>query len=133
MERALEPDQCYYVQSEPAVHGRFDLDLEHDPPPDLAVEIEVTRSALDRMGIYAKLGIGEVWRFDGEKLLVVVLNENGRYEPSDASRSFPMLPPEEFARFLRMRRAPAIRKWFVPSCAWVRENLLPPAAGGGTD
>lgn len=48
---ALEPDECYWIENEPLVRGREDVDLETDPPPDLALEIEITRSALDRLSI----------------------------------------------------------------------------------
>jgi Uma2 family endonuclease len=130
LERGLEPDQCYYVQNEPTVHGRLDLDLEQDPPPDLAIEVEVSRSALDRMGIYARLGIGEVWRFDGEQLQVVLLNPSGTYDPIEASRCFPMLPMEEFTRFLRMREGTGDTQVVRAFRAWVRANLVrSPAAG----
>jgi Uma2 family endonuclease len=131
LKRGLEPDQCYYVQHEPTVRGRLDLDLEHDPPPDLAIEVEVSRSALDRMGIYARLGIGEVWRFDGESLQVVLLNDAGRYCPVDASQCFPMLPMEVFARFLRMREGTGDLQLVRAFRAWVRANLAPPSAAGG--
>jgi Uma2 family endonuclease len=55
--RGLEPDESYYIQNEAAMRGRVDLDLERDPPPDLAIEVEITRSALDKLGIYAALGV----------------------------------------------------------------------------
>jgi len=38
--RGIEPDNCYYIQTEPTVRGRQELDLETDPPPDLAIEID---------------------------------------------------------------------------------------------
>src|SRR5688572_8965256 len=42
-EKGLEPDECYYVRNETRVRGKRKLDLKKDPPPDLAVEIEVSR------------------------------------------------------------------------------------------
>lgn len=42
-ERGLEPDESYYIASESAVRGCLDLDLERDPPPDLAIEVEISR------------------------------------------------------------------------------------------
>src|SRR5262245_37165437 len=61
--RGLEPDECYWIEHEPVVRGRDDIDLDTDPPPDLALEIEISRSALDRMSIYAALRVPEVWRW----------------------------------------------------------------------
>ena len=66
VDRGLEPDECYYIANAGRVADRSQLNLETDPPPDLAIEIEITRNVLDRLGIYAALGVPEVWRFDGE-------------------------------------------------------------------
>src|SRR3954454_19090485 len=77
-DRGLEPDECYYLANAERVSGRK-IDLEVDPPPDLAIEVEISRSALDRMGIYAALGVPEVWRFDGETLRVAQLRADGTY------------------------------------------------------
>ena len=55
-------DQCYYIQYERAVRGKGDIDLIVDTPPDLAIEIDNTSSSLNRMAIYAALGVPEVWR-----------------------------------------------------------------------
>ena len=68
--KGLEPDQCYYIRNEPLIRGRMELDLTHDPPPDLAIEIDISRSSVTRLGIYAALGVPEVWRYDGEALQV---------------------------------------------------------------
>ncbi len=55
--RGIEPDNCYYIQNEPAVRGRQELDLETDPPPDLAIEIDISSSSVDKFGIYSALGV----------------------------------------------------------------------------
>ncbi len=67
-ERGLEPDECYWITSELAMRGKLDFDIDVDPLPDLALEVEVSRSALDKLGIYAALGFPEIWRFDGTGL-----------------------------------------------------------------
>ena len=43
--RGLEPDQCYYIQNEGKVWGKDHIDLQIDPPPDLAIEIDITSSS----------------------------------------------------------------------------------------
>ncbi len=63
-----------------------------DPPPDLAVEIDISSSWLDRLEIYATLKVPEVWRFVGEKLKVLVLAANGKYKERTKSLAFPALP-----------------------------------------
>lgn len=53
-----EPDNCFYVQNVTAIRGRLDIDLNSDPPPDLVLEIDITSKSLDRLPIYARLGVG---------------------------------------------------------------------------
>ncbi len=101
LERGLEPDECYWIANEPLVRGRAVLDLTVDPPPDLALEIEISRSALDRMAIYAKLRVPEVWCWDGETLRVFLLGPDGQYTESPRSQAFPFLPLDALAPFLK--------------------------------
>jgi len=100
LDRGLEGDECYWIENEARVRGRKDIDLEIDPPPDLALEVEISRSALDRMGIYAALRVPEVWRWDGNTLRVFLLSPDRNYEESSRSKAFPFLPLTEFATFL---------------------------------
>ena len=65
------------------------LDLAIDPPPDLAVEVDITSSVLNRMEIYASLGIPEVWRCDGQVLEAFCLGIDRRYVRSSESLGFP--------------------------------------------
>ena len=102
----LEPDECYYVQTPPPVMDEVrPLDLRRDPPPDLAIEIDVTRSSIPREPIYAALGVGEVWRYDGETAAFLHRQPNGTYQPSDRSRAFPALSASDFNRFLALARS----------------------------
>jgi Uma2 family endonuclease len=98
--RGLEPDESYWIEHEPQVRGREDIDLEMDPPPDLALEIEISRSTMNRMAIYAALRVPEAWRWDGETLSVHLLSARGTYRQSDRSKAFPFLPLGEFVEFL---------------------------------
>ncbi len=61
--RGIEPDNCYYIQNELAIRGKQTLDLENDPPPDLAIEIDITSSSVNKLGIYSALGVTELWRY----------------------------------------------------------------------
>jgi len=100
LERGLEPDQCYWIANERRMRGHREWNPETDPPPDLVLEIEVSRSALNRMGIYAALGVPEVWRFDGEAIHVHHL-QAGAYAVVPASPTFPGIPMNEMGRFLQ--------------------------------
>jgi Uma2 family endonuclease len=125
--RGLEPDRCYWIANEPAVRAVHDLDLRIHPPPDLAIEVDVSRSSLDRMGIYAALGIPEVWRLEEPSLTFHVLNPAGGYDLVTHSRSFPQVTPADLMRFLTMlgrEEENAIVRQFR---AWVKQ-LSPPSA-----
>ena len=68
------------------------MDLAVDPPPDLAIEIDITSSSVDREEIYAALGVPEIWRYDGDTLRIFLLRLDGTYELSETSTCFPFLP-----------------------------------------
>jgi len=125
VEKGLEPDEAFYIRNEPAVRGKLDMDLEVDPPPDLAVEIDITRSSVDREGIYAALGVPEIWRYDGKSLRVFRLGADGEYEPTATSPSFPYLPLEEFARFIQPGPGEDQLTWSKRFRAWIRERVAP--------
>ena len=84
----LEPDEGFYVAESPAALARK-LRRRQPAPPDLVVEIDISHSSLDRLELYAALGVPEVWRFDGERLEVYLLEEDGRLHVHKESRLFP--------------------------------------------
>ncbi len=82
----LEPDTCFYIQNAERVRDRQRIDLEVDPPPDLAIEADITsKTALEA---YAMLKAPEVWVYDNHKLTIYLL-QNGEYHQSDISPIFP--------------------------------------------
>lgn len=125
-ESGLEADECYYIANAGKLKkGQRSLNLDNDPPPDLAIEIEMTSSLVDKLGIYAGIGVPEVWRFDGEDLTVRLLQVDGTYAVSPTSGSFPFLPMDEFVRFLQEYDSDEETRWGRSFRAWVREVLLP--------
>jgi hypothetical protein len=99
------------------------IDLRRGPPPDLALEIDVTRSSLDRLAIYAKLNFGEVWRLKDQVLTCHLLGSDGRYTVSSVSRAFPGLVVADLVAFLSLRGQmdeTAIIRQFR---AWVRQRF----------
>jgi Uma2 family endonuclease len=122
LKKGLEPDECYWVANEPRVRGKDEFVWGQDPPPDLAVEVEITRSALPRFDIYASLGIPEVWRWKKDRLVFHELFE-GDYREIQKSRSFPFLGPEPLTRFLLEAHMTDVTTWILKFRAWVREEL----------
>jgi Uma2 family endonuclease len=118
LDRGLEPDETYFIANEPAVRGKLDWDPDSDPPPDLAVEMDLRRPSLRRMSIYAALGVPELWTHNGSAMRFHVLDPERRYREVDRSLSFPFLSPTDIDRFLsRLSHEPtddiivAFAKW----------------------
>lgn len=101
--QGLEPGLCYWIAHQSAVHGKDEIDLCTDPPPDLALEVDVTTSSIPKLPIYEALRVPEVWRWrDG--LEVLRLTTQGSYETATASSALPGFP-FELAVELIARRA----------------------------
>ena len=125
-DRGLEPDKCYYLRENAGrLRDQRSVDLDVDPPPDLAVEIEITSGILDKLAIYAGIGVPEIWRFDGEALSVLLLQADGTFAESPDSRAFPFLPMGELARFVEEYDPADEVRWARSFRAWVRIVLLP--------
>ncbi len=121
-QRGLEPDNCYWIVSEPQVRGKLEIDLAIDPPPDLAIEVDVTHGSLARLDIYAALGVSEVCRFDGQTLTFHVL-ENGSYSVSPDSRTFPGLTADDLIGFVILRMQMDENAVVRQFRAWIQERI----------
>jgi Uma2 family endonuclease len=114
----LEPDNCFYFQNEAAIRGRFNIDLNQgDPPPDLALEIDLTHKSLNRLPIYARLGVPELWCYDSGNLTIYQL-QGGEYVEAIQSSIFPNLAIPELPQIIeayrqegRLALRRAIRAW----------------------
>lgn len=119
MSKGIEPDNCFYIQNELAVRGKTRLDLTVDPPPDLALEVDVTSRT--HPSIYEALKVPELWRFDRGKLQINVL-QCGRYIQIDYSPIFPNLPLlESIPKFINQSSVEGRNKTMKAFRAWVRE------------
>lgn len=75
LERSAEPDNCYYIQNQPLVAGKK-VDLNTDPPPDLIVEVDITHTNINKLNLYASMGVPEFWRYNGQVLRIYQLQKN---------------------------------------------------------
>jgi Uma2 family endonuclease len=121
MTGGIEPDQCFYIEHEPQIRGKRRLDLKNDPPPDLALEIDVTSRT--HPSIYERLGVPELWRFERDQLKISILT-NGVYVDSLSSRAFPALDlvvqiPLALQRSRVVGRTPIMREFR----SWVQAQL----------
>jgi len=90
VERGFEPDASFYIRSAPLVRDEDEIDPERDPPPDLVVEVDVANSSLDKLAVFASLGVPEVWRWVEGDLSIDLLRD-GSYRRVDVSAELPML------------------------------------------
>lgn len=102
LDRGVEPDQGYYIQHAGQIRGRDELDLEHDPPPDLVVEVDHTSGSVPKqLPIYAALGVPEVWR--RQEQLTVHSLVDGEYVEREGSSCLPGFPFERLREALAQR------------------------------
>jgi len=121
--KGLEPDECYYIAHEAQVRDKPDYDPDRDPPPDLAIEVDVTHTSLSRLEIYASLGVPEVWRHDGLRLTFLQLNaEKGEYVESPTSAAFPILSASVLQQFLDRQGTVDETSLVRSFLDWVRMN-----------
>jgi Uma2 family endonuclease len=102
LKRGFEPDKAFYLEHEPQVRNRDDFEPGIDPPPDLAIEVDVTALSTSRFAIYAEFGVPEIWRWYDGRILVYRL-QSGDYIPVDASVSLPGFPLAEADQVLLCR------------------------------
>ncbi len=121
--RGLEPDECFWIQNEARMRNKPKYDLRKDPPPDLALEIDVTSSSVDRMSIYAALKVPEVWRWKKETLEAHLLNEEGKYEHAKFSKAFHGFQPARLVDFLEVAAKDGEVTMLRVFRVWIRKNL----------
>lgn len=98
--RGVEPDSCYYIQSVEQLRAKK-LDLQTDPPPDLAIEVDITSSSKRRFGVYQQLQIPEVWRYTRSQGITIYQFCSGEYQEREFSPTFPMISGAVLAQFLQ--------------------------------
>lgn len=137
---ATEPDACYYFQHperfEPSegsaeqdqMKNRTEVNLFQDPPPDLLVEVALTKSNLDKLPIYAAMEIPEVWRYvttaDEEILkgtLLIYELQGDRYVECKTSLAFPFLPASRVLQFLEESDSMSMSASVRLLRAWVKQ------------
>jgi len=114
----LEPDDCFYIQNSLAMRELRNLDMLVDPPPDLAIEVDVTSKT--KLDAYQAIAVPELWIYTNNTLNIYVLDD-GKYLESSLSPTFGNLPVREaIPKFVELSfqegRSVAIREFR----AWVR-------------
>lgn len=123
--RGIEADQCYYVELE-KIEAAAKIKGKHAarrmPPPDLAIEIDISPPKVDRPGIYAALGVAELWRFDGDVAVIERLVPGGRYEPIEKSQWLE-ITPADVVRWLVQEDTAEFIPWLNRVTKWARRKF----------
>jgi Uma2 family endonuclease len=122
LERGAEPDSSYYIQNEPLVRDKAEIDLDNDPPPDLVLEVEYSRSRIDKLSLYAAMGIPEFWRYNGSVLRIYRL-ESGQYVQCNNSPTFTPIAVTEIPKFLQQSRKVGEITCTRNFRNWIRQQL----------
>lgn len=117
LQRGFEADTCFYIQHEAAIRGKDRIDLRIDPPPDLAVEIDITHSTIDKLGVYGPMGVPELWRYNGERLEMLALGPDG-YIAVPRSVALPMLEASALTALLAEGHGLSDTGWVRHVRAW---------------
>ncbi|KAB8329915.1 Uma2 family endonuclease [Scytonema tolypothrichoides VB-61278] len=117
-----EADECFYIQNEAVMRGKIKIDLKVDPPPDLALEIDITHSAIDKMAVYAELKVPEVWRFASGQLIIHILTDVG-YIESETSLAFGSFPVKELVQFIQLDSQKGENARMKEFRTWVRSRI----------
>ncbi|MEG3874276.1 Uma2 family endonuclease [Microcoleus sp. Z1_B5] len=117
-----EADECFYIQNEALMRGKLTIDLKNDPPPDLAVEMDLTSSSINKMAVYAELKVPEVWIWKKGKLIINILNDTG-YVESETSLAFGSFPVKELAQFMHLDSDKGENARIREFREWVRSHL----------
>ena len=121
--KGTEPDACFYIANADRIIGKRKIDLDVDPPPDIAVEIDTTNESLSKFPIYSTFGIPEIWRYDGKRRAVVMYELRGKsYVQIPASRSVPILKGATITDFLEQSKKQGQKKALAAFRRWIRER-----------
>jgi Uma2 family endonuclease len=88
----VEPDTCFYIQNAELVRDCTQMDLSIYPPPDLAIESDVTSKTA--LKAYESILVSEVWIYSNQKLTIHIL-QGDRYVETNTSLAFPNLTMTE--------------------------------------
>jgi Uma2 family endonuclease len=121
MTAGIEPDNCFYIQNYRLMIGKRRLDLTVDPPPDLAIEVDVTSKT--QLSAYEALGVPELWQFSHGSLRINILQED-EYVESSFSPTFPNFPiVDGVSQFVKMSLTQGSSAALRAFRKWVRERI----------
>jgi len=117
--KGFEPDSCFYFRHARAVRDKDEIDLETDPAPELIIEVDISRSSLNRFPIFGAIGVAEIWRYDGDRVRFYALHENAYQHIEESTVLSPMTATQATA-FLERGRREDWTDWLQAVREWIR-------------
>jgi Uma2 family endonuclease len=104
VEKAIEPDSCFYIQNAQLGQGINPTITDRDPPPDLAIEVDIASRSDNKFTIYRAIGVPEIWIYQSGGAVKIKQLENDAYIDVDRSRAFPALTTAKLMEWIELRR-----------------------------
>lgn len=126
----VDPDACFYIQHATQMQAKSAIDLAQDPLPEVILEVALTPSALNKLPLYAALGLPEVWLYKNdpsnkplERTLQIYQLQGDRYWVSPHSSVFPFLPAARVLEFIEQSDTLGLVNALQVLRAWVQQSI----------
>jgi Uma2 family endonuclease len=121
LKRGFEPDSCFYFKAAALMRSKQEIDLKIDPAPELVIEVDITSGSLKKLPIYAKMGVSEIWRYDGKRLAIHILFQEN-YNKSNHSLIFPFITGDKLTEFIEQSETMTKPEFLKSLRKWIREQ-----------
>jgi Uma2 family endonuclease len=128
----LEGDRTFHFGANALqMRGGEDYNFGTDPPPDLAIEVEVSHSADDAMAAWDRALVPEVWRFEAASGSCSFWRrrDDGGYEEIPLSQCIPQLSSDDVVDLVRQARVSGVGPWLAQLPDWVDRVIRPRLSG----
>jgi Uma2 family endonuclease len=122
LDKGVEPDNCFYIANAPAIIGKERIDLDCDPPPDIAVEIDISHPSISKLLLYEEMRVPEVWLYNEKRLRILLLSDAG-YREFPQSQSFPFLTDDVLTQFLERSKTKGQSAVLRKFQEWIKTQL----------
>jgi Uma2 family endonuclease len=119
LKRGFEADSTFYLLEPGPTDLPDQIDGDSYRPPDLVIEIDNSRSSLQKLNLYGALRVPEVWRWDGEQATFYLLDGDD-YRQVEQSRMVPALSPPVVTQFVLSNRSMPKNRWLRSVRDWAR-------------
>lgn len=103
--QGFEADESYYIANASVIRDLDEIDLTIHPPPDLIIEVDISRSSMNKFTLFGGIGVPEVWRYDGENIHVYVRRDEIAYDEVEESSVLPQIPLNEIPTLIEQVRS----------------------------